>query len=146
MRYDLSNRCFLLNQLFIPMLAVVSVYCGIHILCLVIIGGVFGHWGYFLDPFIFLSTSLPFGIVAALFWLRGIKAKKTTIRHGGFVGFYAFVVSVVNPAAIFLIMSSFGMSLALNWILVPFFGFWFGRLIEKTFPVIAFKKVTILIK
>lgn len=127
------------------LLIVALVYSCINTLCLVLTDLVVvpNHkLGHFFDPFFIITMSLPIGIVAALLWLRGIKAKSTTIRHGGFVGFYAFIISTINPSAFFVYVSSFGVALFLSVCLLSLLGFWFGRSIESAFPNIAFEKIT----
>jgi hypothetical protein len=77
---------------------------------------------------------VPVAIVAALLWRRGIRAEQTTITNGGFVGFYVFLVSLLNPAAWAIYLSSFFFALMLNMFLFPLLGYFCGLVINNMFP------------
>jgi hypothetical protein len=123
-------------RLLTPLFVVAITYGGINTLSL----WLSGPGSHFLDPFLILVTSGPVGIVAALFWFRGIRAKRTTIRHGGFVGFYAFLVTLLNPAAWLVYASSFTMGFWLNVFLLPLLGFWCGLAIGAVLPNIRLER------
>lgn len=125
-------------RLLIPLSVVAIVFGAINTLAIALTDQLLvpGHRWHFLDPVLVFATSFPVGIFAAIFWLRGILAKRTTIRHGGFVGFYAFLVTLVNPASWVLYLGSFLVGFLYTMTLLLLLGLLCGRAIGAVFPSI----------
>ncbi len=83
------------------------------------------------------TTSMPMGVLALLVWWRGMVAKRTTVKHGGFVGFYVFLFGLVNPLHWFIHILTMFLSLLLSFVLIPLIGYWVGKALARLWPSIA---------
>lgn len=83
------------------------------------------------------ASCMPMGIVASLIWWRGMAAENTTVKHGGFVGFYVFLFGLINPLLWFIHILTMFLSLLFSFILIPLLGYWVGKVLSRLWPSIA---------